>query len=515
MKTKKSSRRRIDVNLDELDQIIDRGTQAPLSESEGQKLKAALHAMANRLTWKRSTEKTSAVLDSSTVLTSTEERNTDEPAAVGHGRNSAAVFTGANRVSIAHATLHSGDSCPECHEGRVYRQKEPATLVRIAGQAPLGATVYEMERLRCNACGEVFTAAEPENAGPDKYDVTAVAMIALLKYGTGVPFKRLEKLEGQLGMPLPAATQWELVEAAAGRMRPVLEELIRQAAQGSVMHNDDTSVRILQLTREPGDKRTGTFTSGIVSMVGVWKIALFFSGWRHAGENIGVVLKQRARELPAPIQMCDALSRNTPKLEGIEILLANCLAHGRRQIVEVAENFPEECRYMLETLGGVYHNDTLTRKQELSSEDRLRFHQEHSGPLMNQLHEWMEAQLAEHKTEPNSGLGKAISYLLNHWVKLTLFLRQAGAPIDNNIVERALKKAILNRKNALFYKTVNGAEVGDLFMSLIHTCELNGANPLDYLTQLQRHAAELSTHAAEWLPWNYRETLAQRAEVAA
>ena len=111
---------------------------------------------------------------------------------------------------------------------------------------------------------------------------------------------------------------------------------------------------------------------------------------------------------------------------------------------------------------------------------------------MKELHEWMEAQLAEHKTEPNSGLGKAISYLLNHWRKLTLFLRQPGAPIDNNIVERALKKAILNRKNALFYRTLNGAGVGDLFMSLIHTCELNGANPFDYLTELQRHAAELA-----------------------
>ena len=515
MKTKKSSRRRIDVNLDELDQIIDRGTRAPLSESEGQKLKTALHAMANRLTWKRSTEKTSAVLNTATAPASAEERNTDESSASGHGRNSAAAFTGANRVSIAHATLRPGDPCPECREGRVYRQKEPATLVRVVGKAPLEATVFEMERLRCNACGEVFTAAEPENAGSEKYDVTAVAMIALLKYGTGVPFKRLEKLEAQLGMPLPAATQWELMEAATRPMRPVLDELIRQAAQGSVLHNDDTSVRILQLTREPGDKRTGTFTSGIVSMVGVWKIALFFSGWKHAGENIAAVLKQRVRELPAPIQMCDALSRNTPKLEGVEILVANCLAHGRRQIVEVAENFPEECRYVLETLGGVYHNDALTREQDLSPEDRLGFHQEHSGPLMNQLHEWMEAQLAEHKTEPNSGLGKAISYLLNHWVKLTLFLRQAGAPIDNNIVERALKKAILNRKNALFYKTVNGAEVGDLFMSLIHTCELNGANPLDYLTQLQRHAAELSAHPAEWLPWNYRKTLAHRAGVAA
>jgi transposase len=93
----------------------------------------------------------------------------------------------------------------------------------------------------------------------------------------------------------------------------------------------------------------------------------------------------------------------------------------------------------LETLGGDYHHDALAREQKLSKEDRLCFHQEHSGPLMKGLHEWMEAQLAEHKTEPNSGLGKAISYPLNHWTKLTLFLRQPGAPIDNNI-ERALKK---------------------------------------------------------------------------
>jgi len=397
----------------------------------------------------------------------------------------------------------------------VYRQKEPATLVRFVGHAPLEATVFEMERLRCNACGEVFTADEPEAVGPAKYDETAVAMIALLKYGTGVPFKRLERLQGQLGMPLPAATQWELMAAAAKPLRLALEELIRQAAQGRVMHNDDTSMRILRLIREPGDKRTGTFTSGIVSLVGAWTIALFFTGWRHAGENLAEVLKQRARGLPAPIQMSDALSRNSPKVEGVELLQANCLAHGRRQVVEVADNFPEECRYVLETLGGVYHHDAQAREQELSPEERLRFHQEHSGPLMKGLHEWMETQLAEHKTEPNSGLGKAISYLLNHWLKLTLFLRQPGAPIDNNIVERDLKKAILNRKNALFYKTLNGAGVGDLFMSLIHTCELNGANPFDYLTELQRHPEELKRCPSEWMPWNYRETLVRLATPAA
>ena len=117
----------------------------------------------------------------------------------------------------------------------------------------------------------------------------------------------------------------------------------------------------------------------------------FFTGWKHAGENLAEVLKQRARELPAPIQMSDALSRNSPKVEGVEPLQANCLAHGRRQVVEVADNFPEECRYVLETLRGVYHNDTLAREQELSPQDRLRFHQQHSRPLMNGLQEWMEA----------------------------------------------------------------------------------------------------------------------------
>ena len=164
---------------------------------------------------------------------------------------------------------------------------------------------------------------------------------------------------------------------------------------------------------------------------------------------------------------------------------------------------------MLEILRAVYHNDALARRQNIPADARLRFHQQHSRPLLQNLHAWMEAQFAERKIEPNSELGKAITYLLRHWKKLTLFLRHPGVPIDNNVVERALKKAILNRKNALFYKTLNGAKVGDLFMSLIHTCELNGANPFDYLTELLRHADELKQKPSEWLPWNYRDNLAR------
>jgi len=249
------------------------------------------------------------------------------------------------------------------------------------------------------------------------------------------------------------------------------------------------------------------FTSNILAITADnHKIALYFTGRQHAGENMADVLKQRASKAP-PIQMCDALSRNTPKAVGIEILLANCMAHGRRQFTEIATNFPAECRHVLEALGEVYYNDAMAREQAYSAEDRLRLHRTQSGPVMEQLHTWLEAQLAEKKTEPNSGLGKAITYLLRHWKGLTAFLRHAGAPLDNNICEQALKRAVLHRKNALFYKTLNGAQVGDLFMSLIHTCRLCGANSFDYLTELQRHAGELATHPAQWMPWNYRDTL--------
>jgi transposase len=509
---KKSSRRRLEVNVEELDRIIDDARTAPLSESDSQKLKTALHALAERLLPQPGTEKTSAVFDDAEQPEPL-KAETDRPA--GHGRHGAGAYHGASKIRIAHPQLVHGGRCPDCSRGNVYAQKEPKALVRIVGQAPLAATVYELERLRCNACGQVFTAAEPEGVGPEKYDETASAMIAQLKYGSGIPFYRLESLEDQLGIPLPAATQWEIVEEAAETIKPAHEELIRQAAQGEVLHNDDTGMRVLHIEREPSDERTGVFTSGIVSTRQGRNIALYFTGRQHAGENIADVLAQRVTELPAPIQMSDALSRNLPKLNpGVEILLANCLAHGRRQFVEVAANFPVECRYVLEMLGRVYGNDAEARERGLTPPQRLEHHQQRSGPVMDELHQWLERQLGERKTEPNSGLGKAITYLLRHWRPLTLFLREAGAPLDNNVVERALKRAVLHRKNALFYRTLNGAQVGDLFMSLIHTCQLCKANSFEYLIELQRNAAAVAASPADWMPWNYRETLAHAPPAA-
>jgi transposase len=452
------------------------------------------------------------------------EGNSDESAAAagskGHGRNGAEAYRGAARIDVPHPSLTAGDACPACSQGTVY-DKAPGVLVRIIGQPPLAAKIYRLQKLRCHLCGQVFTAPAPEAAGERKYDATAGSMIGLLKYGSGLPFNRLDGLQGDLGVPLPASTQWDIVQAVAASLAPAFAELIRQAAQGEVLHNDDTTVKILELMGERGrqearpgaatdasdsDERRGLYTSGVVALRDGHRVALFFSGRRHAGENLARVLKHRAEQLPPPIQMCDALSRNLPG--ELRTILAHCLAHARRRFVEVYDRFPEPCRYLLEALAVVYHNDAVARERQLSPEARLRFHQEASRPTMQQLHDWLSRQLGEKLTEPSSALGGAICYMLKHWDRLTLFLRQAGAPLDNNLCERALKKAILHRKNALFYKTRNGARVGDLFMSLIYTCELNQANPFDYLTQLQRHADPVAASPQLWMPWNYRDALA-------
>jgi hypothetical protein len=293
------------------------------------------------------------------------------------------------------------------------------------------------------------------------------------------------------------------------RIQPVYSELIKQGAQGDVIHNDDTTMKIQELLAENQanigtSSRTGIFTTGILSIKDDRQIALFFSGRKHAGENIAQLLAQRKKGLGPPIQMCDALSSN---FSGeFETLLANCLVHARRNFVNVENDFPEECLYVLQTLGKVYHNDTISSEKDMTPKQRLHFHQANSEPLMKNLYNWLNKQFDDKKVEPNSSLGKAINYMLNHWQELILFLTVEKAPLDNNACERAIKMAILHRKNSLFYKTEHGAYIGDMFMSLIHTCALSKINPYLYLTALQKNSSALFKNPHLWLPWNYHET---------
>jgi transposase len=424
----------------------------------------------------------------------------------GHGRNGSSAYTGAERIPVSHPTMKTGDKCPGCERGKVYPQVEPGVFVRVIGGAPLQSQVWETEKLRCNLCGEIFTAPLPEEAGTAKYDETAGAMVPLLRYGSGMPFNRLDQLQDSLGCPLPSSTQWEIAEKAANRgAASVYDELMRQAAQGRIIHNDDTTMKILAMMGSNDDGRSGTFTTGMLSVVDDKKIVVFRTGRNHAGENMTDLLGQRDPHAGPPIQMCDALSWNTSG--EFNTILAHCLAHARRNFVDVVDNFPEECSYVIETLAEVYKNDKATKEKKMTPSLRLRYHQAHSSLPMKQLHQWMTDQIDSRKTEPNSGLGKAISYMIKHWKPLTLFLRVKDAPLDNNVCELALKRAILHRRNSLFYKTLRGARVGDIFMSLIHTCKLQKINPFDYLVALQKNYHEVSRDPQQWLPWNYKAAL--------
>lgn len=454
---------------------------------------------------------------------SPEDSKKAKPKRKGHGRLGADDYPGAERIPVPHKDLRAGCSCPnpDC-KGKLHLMEDPSKELRIFGQPPLTAKIWEMEGLRCGLCQEVFRAETPEEALGPKYDATAVAQIGVLHFGNGMPYKRLEQVQRELGVPLPASDQSELLKKAGQDLLPAFDELKRIAAQDDVVYNDDTGNRVLSLLRKQRaekasadkgkDERKGVFTTGIVATTGDRKIGLYFTGNKHAGENLDDLLERRNSDLEPVTQMSDGLDRNAPKRAKTDE--GKCLTHSRRQFVDNIGNYPEECRRVIEDIGRVYHVDDLAKERNLSPQERLFLHQEKSVPIMEGLRRWLVDQLLEDKVEPNSGLGKAVAYMLRLWSKLTLFLRKPGAPLDTNIVERALKLAIRYRKNSLFFQTESGAAVGDLFMSLIETCWLNGINAFAYLVALLTNTARLAEHPSDWMPWNYQATLAALAPPA-
>jgi hypothetical protein len=360
----------------------------------------------------------------------------------------------------------------------------------------------------------VFEAELPKEVPAVRYDETAKTMAALLRFGHGMPHYRLEKLQNELGQPIADSVLWEMSECVADSSNPAYQCLVQYAANGAQINLDDTTCRILSLIRENKEldpDRRGFFTSAFLSNFEGHDIVLFLSGRHHQGENIEGILEKRDTKLPPPRVMVDGTSRIPKKLNAI---LQNCLTHGRRQFVDIRDDFPAEVGYVIDCLAEIYHNDAVAYEHGMTDDERLSYHQLHSGPVIEKLKTWCHDQSASKKAEPNSPLGKAIKYLEKRWDKLTLFLRVPGAPLSNDIVERLIKRVVLHRKNSLFYKNQHGAVIGDILMSLIQTAVRAGKNPFDYLTELQRHRSEVKAQPSAWLPWTYEATLAARKSTA-
>ena len=414
--------------------------------------------------------------------------------------------------------LEKGQLCPECEQGRVYKT-EPASFIRITGQAPLTAEKHIMEQLRCNLCGLLFTAPLAgeilqDGARQQKYGYSARTIMAVSKFYMGSPYYRQESLQSFMGMPVTASTIYDQCALLVGDGAPVFACLKQLAANAVRFNIDDTGHRILTETsvERPNRNgkgtrtRTGVYASGLIATLEYeQQIVLFKTNIGHSGEWIDEILTERMAELPRPIVMSDALSSNVPRSTDSETTLCN--SHSRRRFTDVLTNFPEEVNHFVKSYATIWHNDTTAANAKMTAKARLNWHAEHSLPVMLDLKAWCESQFKERKTEENSGLGKAIQYFLNHFAGLSAFCRIEGAQLDNNLVERVIKLIVRGRKNAMFYKTLAGAHVGDVITSLIATCELNGINCFDYLTALQQNRRMTEKEPERWLPWNYRETL--------
>src|SRR5215510_2429246 len=342
----------------------------------------------------------------------------------GHGRQGAETYRGAEHVVCRHETLAVGERCPVCGRGRLYRV-EPGIEVRLDGHALLSAVRYALEKFRCSAYGQEITAASP--AGAEKYSTRARAVVVLGRYYLGVPLYRLEGYQEMVGVPVSDATQWDQIEHVADCAYPVFEQLQTLAAQGEVIYQDDTHVRILSLIAEnrrtqadnTSEARTGMYTTALGAQQGAQTICLYFAGRAHAGENLEALLTHREADSGKPLVMSDALAQNAAD-EGA-LIRCHCLAHGRRKFTELEEVFPAECAIVIKALKHVFDHDEEARVQHMSAEERLQYHQQYSGPIMDQLKHWLEQQFEERTVEPNSSLGKAFHYLLGHWLNLTRF----------------------------------------------------------------------------------------------
>ncbi|MCB1827925.1 MAG: IS66 family transposase, partial [Coxiellaceae bacterium] len=407
-----------------------------------------------------------------------------------------------------------GDACPECARGKLYKF-EPGKLLRITGHARYEAIHHVIEQLRCNACQIVYKAKLPESVLADgdasqRYGYSARSLMVIDKFYTGTPYYHQSNLAGVFGENISASTIYDQCEQTANSVMPVFYELKKQAADAKRFLIDDTPHRILKQQAEMRDRpdgkgqrlRSGVYCSGLIATrADGHEIILFDTSLGHAGEHLDAILKNRDSNLPSPVVMSDALSSN--QVTSADIIHAYCNAHARRQFYDLESRHPE-VDFILKTYAIIWKNESDVREQGVDDNKRLEYHKTYSLPAMQAILRWVNEQESSADYEAHSALAKAMSYFKKHYERLILFCVEPGVPIDNNRMEEKLKIPIRGRKTAHFYKTVMGAGVANVLISILATADQAGENIFDYLNALQRHYPSIKENPSNWLPWNYR-----------
>jgi transposase len=446
----------------------------------------------------------------------------------GHGRNGADAFVNATTHVHALADGILGAVCAHCRIEPVspYRDK---VIVRVIGQSLFAAERHEFEQGRCRLCGAIYTAQGREQIletglGSDyiTYDWSACAMMIVMHYFAGAPFKRLEALQQGWGVPMPDANQWRLADAADDLVDRLYRTLERYAIQNAMtLRFDDTGSMIVDERRQIHKElaalellgastrhvRTGINATCCYLETPQGKVILFFTGRHHAGEVVDQLLQQRRASAQKLVAVTDAASKNFAHDREEQLDHAVCHAHCYLKFRAVKGQFPAEYAVAGEVYAKVFDHDDQAKALGLDAQQRMSYHRQHSQPQMLRLWQMCKEKADGHLVEPNSPLWEPIAFVINQWPRLTKFYEVPGVPLDSNLVEQALVIPVRYLAGSFAYKTQNGADVGDRHMSLIATANANGVEPVAYLTECLRHHADLAQRPEHYLPWVYRHRL--------
>lgn len=447
--------------------------------------------------------------------------------AKGHGRNGASAFKNAEHFVSKLAAGVIGSTCERCERGKMQTHREKI-YVRIIGQPIFSAEQHHAEQARCRRCGHLVRAAVParvhDGIGTDyvRYDWSACAMLLVMHYFAGAPFKRMESLHAGWGIPMPDANQWTMATLSDDFLLALFKALERRAVLTATNFRiDDTGAMVIEIRRrieaEVAELRrfgesTKDLRTGINATASYWEtpdgpIVLFYTGRHHAGEIVDQLLRQRPTSSPKLIKCTDGASKNFDHVHADKVIESTCNAHALLKFREIAEQCPVEYREVGAIYKQVFDNDDKAKDLGLNPVDRMLYHREHSKPLMMRLKKMCDERLTSKRVEPNSSLWGPLTFVVNQWGRLIQFCEVPGVPLDTNLVEQALIMPVRYFSGSFNYHTEDGAVVGDRVMSLIATARAHGVEPVAYLSECLRCHEDLAQRPEYYLPWVYRERM--------
>lgn len=445
----------------------------------------------------------------------------------GHGRNGAGAYGRAKHFFSVLTAGVIGALCEVCGFGKMYRYREKI-IIRVLGQPMFAAELHHYEQARCRECGHVVRAGGPvcvhEGIGSDyvRYDWSACAMLMVLHYFAGLPFKRIESLHEGWGIPMPDANQWQLVNTGDDRILPLYCALERHAVlKATNFRIDDTGSMVITLKIQIAEEiaalellgeSTKGVRTGINATGSYWEtpdgpIILFYTGRHHAGEIVDQLLRHRPLSSPKLVKSTDGASKNFDHEHGDKLIESTCNAHALLKFRDLKGTHPAEYAEAGSIYKQVFDNDDKAKALELSPVDRMLYHQKYSKPLLEELKNKCEARIESKLVEPNSPLWEPLTFVVNQWERLTRFCEVPGVPLDTNLVEQALIIPVRYLSGSFNYQSVDGAIVGDRVMSLIATARAHDVEPVAYLTECLRNHEDLAKRPDDYLPWQYKKRM--------